>query len=79
VANKEVTLGSFLDINVAFDCTSHLIIEAGKLHELEDHWSVDQVHAWQQENNSHTLEGPVARSYLQGGILLPLLCSLFVH
>jgi hypothetical protein len=76
VANK---LGSFLDTDVAFDCTSHLIIEAAKLHELEDNLLVDQVQAWQQANNSHTLQGPVARSHLQGGILLSLLCSLFVH
>ena len=79
VANNEVTLASFLDIDVAFDCTSHIITKAAKLHELEDNLLVDQVQAWQQENKSHTLEGPVARRHLQGGILLPLLCSLFVH
>jgi hypothetical protein len=56
VENREVTLGAFLDIEGAFDSTSHsIIIEAAKRHGLEDtscRWINFML--GKKENHSHT-------------------------
>jgi hypothetical protein len=82
--NREVTLGAFLDIDGAFDSTSHsVIIEAAKRHGLED-----TMYRWIScllgnrkiiaTLAAETLEGSVARGCPQGGDLSSLLWSLFV-
>jgi hypothetical protein len=82
VENREVTLGAFLDIEGAFDRTSHsIIIEAAKRHGLED--IICQWINFMLGNRKiiatlagETLERSVARGCPQGGILSPLLWSL---
>jgi retron-type reverse transcriptase len=82
VENREVTSGAFLDIEEAFDSTSHsIIIEAAKRHGFGDticRWvnfmlGKRKITATLAGEN---LEGSMARGYPQGGVLSPLLWSL---
>jgi hypothetical protein len=85
VENREVTLGAFLDIEGAFDSTSHsIIIEAAKRHGLED--TICRWINFILKNRKiiatlagETLEGSVARGCPQGGVLSPMLWSLVVY
>jgi retron-type reverse transcriptase len=82
VENREVTLEALLDIEGAFDSTSHsIIIEAAKRHGLEDticRWINFMLGKRKiiATLAGETLEGSVARGCPQGGVLLPLLWSL---
>jgi hypothetical protein len=73
-----------LDIEGSIDSTSHnVIIEAAKRHRLKDTicWWISFMLSNRKTIATlagETLEGSVARGYLQGGILSPLLSSLVV-
>jgi retron-type reverse transcriptase len=83
VENKEVTLGAFLDIEGAFDSTSHsIIIEVAKRHGLEDticRWinfmlGKSKIIATLA---GETLDGSVTKGCPQGGVLSPL-CGVWL-
>jgi hypothetical protein len=84
VENREVTLGAFLDIEGAFDITSFdTITKSAKQHGLGHticRWIGSMLGSRKITATlaGETLEGSMARGCLQGGILSPLLWSLFV-
>jgi hypothetical protein len=84
VENSEVKFGAFLHIEGAFDSTSFdIIIKAAKRHRLEDticRWIGSMLGSRKiiATLAGETLEGSVARGFLQGSVLSPLLWSLVV-
>jgi hypothetical protein len=69
VENKKITLGGLLDIEGAFNSTSHIIIEAAKRQWNGNTLGKRKLTAILAGEN---VEGSVARGCQQGGILLPL-------